>query len=137
MGDKKYDYSNKSETALERMLEKDSSATVEQATAAYNELKKRRGDMGFSITMILGGRSLDTEPSTSAVPVPPKKPAEPKMMGGGYAKKKKDVKAAMAYGGMANKKQHMYATGGMVKENPGLKALKSASPVAYNKITGK
>jgi hypothetical protein len=61
---------------------------------------------------------------------PNKKPAEPK-------KKKKDVKAAMAYGGVANKKQHMYAAGGMVKENPGLKALKSASPVAYNKIMGK
>ena len=61
---------------------------------------------------------------------PKKKPAEPK-------KKKKDVKAAMAYGGMANKKQHMYAAGGMVKENPGLKALKSASPAAYNKIMGK
>lgn len=55
--------------------------------------------------------------------------------------KKKDVKkmkkAEMAYGGMSKGKKHMYAAGGMVKDNPGLKALKKASPEAYNKITGK
>ena len=44
-------------------------------------------------------------------------------------------KAKMMRGGMANKKEHMYAAGGMVKDNPGLKALKAASPEAYNKIT--
>ena len=44
-------------------------------------------------------------------------------------------KPAMMRGGMANGKQHMYAAGGMV--NDGLKALKKASPEAYNKITGK
>ena len=43
----------------------------------------------------------------------------------------------MAYGGMANGKKHMYVAGGSVKENPGLKALKKASPEAYMKITGK
>jgi hypothetical protein len=47
----------------------------------------------------------------------------------------KTNKAAMMRGGMANGKQHMYAAGGMV--NDGLKALKKASPEAYNKITGK
>ena len=48
------------------------------------------------------------------------------------------TKAEMAKGGMANKKgkQHMYAAGGSVKMNPGLKALKAASPAAYKKITG-
>lgn len=46
-------------------------------------------------------------------------------------------KATMMRGGMANGKQHMYAAGGSVTENPGLKALKKASPEAYNKITGK
>jgi len=46
-------------------------------------------------------------------------------------------KTEMRYGGMAGGKKHMYAAGGMVKENPGLKALKKASPEAYNKITGK
>ena len=45
-------------------------------------------------------------------------------------------KAAMMRGGMANGKEHMYAAGGAVKDNPGLKALKAASPEAYNKITG-
>jgi hypothetical protein len=31
----------------------------------------------------------------------------------------------------------MYAAGGMVKDNPGLKALKAVSPTTYSKITGK
>ena len=53
-----------------------------------------------------------------------------KMMGGGYTKK-----AEMAYGGMSKGKKHMYAAGGSVTDNPGLKALKKASPEAYNKIT--
>jgi hypothetical protein len=56
---------------------------------------------------------------------------------GGMAKKKK---VAMMRGGMANGKVHMYAAGGVVKENPGLKALKASGPKgleAYNKITGK
>jgi hypothetical protein len=43
----------------------------------------------------------------------------------------------MAYGGMAHGKKHMYVAGGKVTENPGLKALKKASPEAYMKITGK
>jgi hypothetical protein len=38
---------------------------------------------------------------------------------------------------MANKKEHMYAAGGSVTDNAGLRALKKASPEAYNKITGK
>lgn len=57
---------------------------------------------------------------------PKKKPAEPK---------KKKTK--MAYGGMASGKKHMYVAGGSVTDNPGLKALKKASPEAYKKITGK
>ena len=50
--------------------------------------------------------------------------------------KKKTKKAEMAYGGMSKGKKHMYAAGGAVMDNPGLKALKKASPEAYNKITG-
>ena len=46
-------------------------------------------------------------------------------------------KAKMMRGGMSGGKEHMYAAGGMVKDNPGLKALKAASPEAYSKITGK
>jgi len=46
-------------------------------------------------------------------------------------------KAKMMRGGMSGGKEHMYAAGGMVQDNPGLKALKAASPTAYSKITGK
>ena len=52
----------------------------------------------------------------------------------------KGRKAQMMRGGMANGKQHMYAAGGSVTENPGLKALKASGPKgmkAYNKIMGK
>tara|TARA_E500000318_G_scaffold73914_1_gene68565 strand:- start:39 stop:365 length:327 start_codon:yes stop_codon:yes gene_type:complete len=59
---------------------------------------------------------------------PKKKPAEPK----------KKKKTEMAYGGMASGKKHMYVAGGMVTDNPGLKALKASGPKgmeAYNKIT--
>ena len=45
------------------------------------------------------------------------------------------AKAAMKDGGMAYGKKHMYVAGGDVKMNPGLKALKAASPEAFNKIT--
>jgi hypothetical protein len=51
--------------------------------------------------------------------------------------KPKKGKAKMMRGGMSGGKEHMYAAGGMVKDNPGLKALKAASPEAYSKITGK
>ena len=51
--------------------------------------------------------------------------------------KSKPKKPEMAYGGMSGGKKHMYAAGGMVKDNPGLKALKAASPEAYKKITGR
>lgn len=52
---------------------------------------------------------------------------------------KKKKKAEMAYGGMAGGKKHMYAAGGSVTDNPGLKALRASGPSgmeAYNKITG-
>ena len=43
-------------------------------------------------------------------------------------------KPEMMYGGMANNKKHMYAAGGSVKDNPGLKALAKQRP---KKGTGK
>ena len=46
-------------------------------------------------------------------------------------------KPEMQYGGTVGGKRHMYVAGGEVKMNPGLKALKKASPEAFNKITGK
>jgi len=53
--------------------------------------------------------------------------------------KTKQKKAEMAYGGTANGKKHMYAAGGSVTDNPGLKALRASGPKgmeAYKKITG-
>ena len=58
-------------------------------------------------------------------------------IGVGMAEVKKGKKPEMAYGGMSGGKKHMYAAGGSVSDNPGLRALKKASPEAYNKITGK
>ena len=53
----------------------------------------------------------------------------------GVTKMKKDKKkTAMVPGGTSGGKIHMYAAGGVVKDNPGLEALKLASPEAYNKI---
>ena len=51
---------------------------------------------------------------------------------GGVAKKPQMMK-----GGMANGKAHMYAAGGSVTDNAGLRALKASGPkgrAAYNKI---
>ena len=120
MGDTKYDYSGKSEAALEKMIQKDSGASQEQARAAYNELSKRRGGMDFSVTLILGGRPLDKD-MPKPVPVPKKKPAEPKRMNkGGYANCGASMPATqkstkMAYGGMAKKT--------VPADNPGLAKL--------------
>jgi hypothetical protein len=56
----------------------------------------------------------------------------------GMGKMKEPKKTTkMMRGGMSGGKEHMYAAGGMVKDNPGLKALKAASPEAHKKITGK
>jgi len=76
-----------------------------------------------------------TGPSTLSIIIATPKPRpKKKMMGGGYAKK-----AEMAYGGSVKGKKHMYAAGGSVTDNPGLKALRasgSGGMEAYNKITG-
>lgn len=119
------DMSKKTDAQLEKILQKDSGADAETARAAYEELTNRKGDLGFTVTMILGGRPLKNK----EVPLPKPKPKN--------MPKKKQKKTEMAYGGMAGGKKHMYAAGGMVKDNPGLKALKKASPQAYKQITGK
>ena len=76
-----------------------------------------------------------TGPSTLSIIIATPKPRpKKKMMGGGYTKK-----AEMAYGGSVKGKKHMYAAGGSVTDNPGLKALRASGPggmQAYNKITG-
>jgi len=56
------------------------------------------------------------------------------IMGGSPKGKGKMKKPEMAYGGMAGGKKHMYAGGGSVTDNAGLRALKMASPSAYANI---
>ena len=43
-------------------------------------------------------------------------------------------KPEMMYGGMANNKKHMYAAGGSVTDNPGLKALARKRPDVVKKM---
>ena len=112
------DYSGMDTADLKKMIQKDSGASTQAAEAAFKELEKREGNMGYSVTLILGGRKR--EPDTMDLP-----------------KSKPKKKSAMARGGMAYGKEHMYVAGGSVQMNPGLKALKAASPETYNKITGK
>lgn len=115
------DMSKKTDAELRKIMNKDSGADQKTATAAYRELTKRKGDLGFTVTMILGGRDIEHPKA------PPKKPKR--------TEKKK--KPEMMKGGMVNGKAHMYAAGGSVTDNAGLRALKKASPEAYKKITGK
>jgi hypothetical protein len=49
-------------------------------------------------------------------------------------RKGKKGKTAMMRGGMANGKEHMYAAGGSVTENPGLKSLAKTRPDVVAKI---
>ena len=94
--------------------------------------------------------AANKELSTRSMASDTTKVPRPKMNKGGDATKKvpvisigvgmaevKNGKAKMMRGGKANKKEHMYAAGGSVTDNAGLRALKKASPAAYNKITGK
>ena len=117
------DYSGMSIADLKKLTQKDSGASRQAARAAFKELEKREGDMGYSVTLILGGRKSEAD----EIDIPKSKPT----------KKQRQGKTEMAYGGMSGGKRHNYAAGGMVKDNPGLKALKASSPTAYNKITGK
>ena len=58
------------------------------------------------------------------------------IMGGSPKSKGKMKKPEMSYGGSVSGKKHMYAGGGSVTDNSGLRALKKASPMAYSKIKG-
>ena len=108
----------KSNEQLRNMLMKNSGYSASEVISVITEMKSR-GLPTPDAKMVTGGRDK----------VPMDKPQAKAR--GGMAKKK----VQMMRGGMANGKQHMYAAGGMV--NDGLKALKKASPEAYNKITGK
>lgn len=121
--------SDKSTSQLNAMLNKGSGASQKEVRAAITELKKR-GEDTPPPSLVMGGRREMSKggKATKKVPVI--------SIGIGMAEMPKG-KAKMMRGGMSGGKEHMYAAGGMVKDNPGLKALKAASPEAYNKITGK
>jgi hypothetical protein len=121
--------SDKTSGQLRAMLDKNSGATATQVRAAISELKKR-GEETPPPSLVMGGRKMKKGgmPKKDKVPVI--------TIGVGMAEMPKG-KAKMMRGGMSGGKEHMYAAGGMVKDNPGLKALKAASPEAYKKITGK
>jgi len=119
--------SDKSTAQLNAMLNKGSGASQKEVRAAITELKKR-GEDTPPPSLVMGGRREMSKggKATKKVPVI--------SIGVGMAEMPKG-KAKMMRGGMAYGKQHMYAAGGSVKMNPGLKALKAASPEAFNKIT--
>ena len=121
--------SDKSTSQLNAMLNKGSGASQKEVRAAITELKKR-GEDTPPPSLVMGGRREMSKggKATKKVPVI--------SIGVGMAEMPKG-KAKMMRGGMSGGKEHMYAAGGMVKDNPGLKALKAASPEAYKKITGK
>ena len=121
--------SDKSTSQLNAMLNKGSGASQKEVRAAITELKKR-GEDTPPPSLVMGGRREMSKggKATKKVPVI--------SIGVGMAEMPKG-KAKMMRVGMSGGKEHMYAAGGMVKDNPGLKALKAASPEAYNKITGK
>ena len=128
---------------LERILQEGSTATKAEKAEARKKLREIRQAQAAkeqSRRVKIGDANRKTE-----VELPPLKS---KMKDGGMSKKKKvpfvavsvgmmpKGKAKMAKGGMAYGKSHMYAAGGSVTMNPGLKALKKSSPKAFNKITG-
>jgi len=119
--------SDKSTSQLNAMLNKGSGASQKEVRAAITELKKR-GEDTPPPSLVMGGRREMSKggKATKKVPVI--------SIGVGMAEMPKG-KAKMMRGGMSGGKEHMYAAGGMVKDNPGLKALKAASPEAYKKIT--
>ena len=121
--------SDKSTSQLNAMLNKGSGASQKEVRAAITELKKR-GEDTPPPSLVMGGRREMAKggKATKKVPVI--------SIGVGMAELPKG-KAKMMRGGMSGGKEHMYAAGGMVKDNPCLKALKAASPEAYSKITGK
>jgi len=108
----------------------DESQTKEMRAAAKRELSTRSMAQDTT-TPLKRNRGGDTPKKTKKVP------AVAISFGMVDAPKNGKGKAAMMRGGMANGKQHMYSAGGSVTDNAGLRALKKASPTAYNKITGK
>ena len=109
------------------MLNDGSDKTTAYAKGELKRLKEKYGKE------IFGAARLD---ATNQINRPgPSPDYNPVIMRRAKAKGMSDRKTKMADGGMAYGKKHMYAAGGSVTMNPGLKALKKASPEAFNKIT--
>lgn len=118
---------------LDKLFPADSVKDVQKKMMEYGRKNPDKSEAEI-VKMFSGSMSrakkAEAKQKLKDMPLPKSKPT----------KKQREAaakKTAMAYGGMAGGKKHMYAAGGMVKDNPGLKALKAASPMAYNKITGK
>ena len=100
----------------------DESQTKDMRAAAKRELATR--SMGQDTTKSLKRSEGGDTPKKRKKKVP----AIAISIGMVDAPKNGKGKAAMAKGGMAYGKQHMYAAGGSVKMNPGLKALQKEAP---------
>ena len=112
------------------MLNDGSDKTTEYAKGELIRLKEKYG------IEIFGAARLD---ATNQINRPgPSPDYNPVIMRRAKAKPKgmSDRKTKMKDGGMAYGKRHMYVGGGSVTMNPGLRALKKASPEAFKKITG-
>ncbi len=112
------------------MLNDGSDKTTEYAKGVQKRLKEKYGADVYRAARRVASNEINApSPSPDYNPTIKKKArAVPKGMS--------DKKSAMKDGGMAYGKKHMYAAGGSVTMNPGLKALKAKSPEAFNKITG-
>ena len=129
----------KTDDQLRARLNKNSGATKTEVRSAIAELKKR-GLPTPPPANVMGGRELSRGGDNPPAKKSKKKVPAISISVGMVEIPKGKNKAKMMRGGMANKKEHMYAAGGSVTDNAGLRALKASGPKgleAYNKITGK
>ena len=131
----KFKAADQSTSALKALVQGGSGASQKDVYKAVAELKKRGEDLPPAKMLASGRREKGNDVLMNRGGDAKKVPVI--SIGVGMAEVKKGKKPEMAYGGMSGGKKHMYAAGGSVTDNPGLRALKKASPEAYNKITGK
>ena len=127
-------------TKLKKQGEKVNLRNVESVYNSRYAKDEKVSPMKKGIKNILNMFSTKPKENTSTekkmkieieVALPKSRPKKLKKNMGGMLKKPE-----MAYGGSVSGKKHMYAGGGSVTDNVGLRALKKASPMAYSKIKG-
>ena len=127
-------------TKLKKQGEKVNLRNVESVYNSRYAKDEKVSPMKKGIKNILNMFSTKPKENTSTekkmkieieVALPKSRPKKLKKNMGGAIKKPE-----MAYGGSVGGKKHMYAGGGSVTDNAGLRALKKASPMAYNNIKG-